>query len=440
MTTLSVFGIGYVGSVTAACLAHKGNRVIGVDINASKVELLDSGRTPVLEHGLDEVIAECHRAGRLRATTDAAEAVKQSDVSVICVGTPGQRNGKLDLSHVQRACEEIGQALQRKDTFHLVVLRSTVLPGTTESVVSPALEKASKKRAGVDFAVSYNPEFLREGSALADFFHPTITVFGGNEPLHLAPLRQIYDWVPGKVFETSLSTAEMVKYVSNAFHGLKVSFANEVGTLCKRLGVDAQAVTEIFMADTSLNISSAYLFPGFAFGGSCLPKDVRALTYRAKELDLRLPLFEAILPSNNEHIERAFEAILRTNRKKVGILGLSFKAGTDDLRESPIVQLIKRLIGEGLQIEIWDRDVSLGRLVGSNRQFIEEVIPHIGSLLCPDARQVIEKAEVVVIGTNAVDRETLAACMTRQHLIIDLVNIDRSRRPEGLARYDGICW
>ncbi len=438
--SISVFGLGYVGSVTAACLAHQGNRVVGVDINPSKVEMLNSGRSPIIEVRMDELVREGHQACRLHATTDASLAVCESDISFVCVGTPGLRNGKQDLRHIECVCREIGQGLGRKGSHHFVVLRSTVLPRTTESLVIPAIEAASGKRSGADFAVGYNPEFMREGTAVADFLQPPYTILGVQKPAHLVLLRELYQGIPGRVFETSLAVAEMVKYVSNAFHALKVSFANEVGTLSKQFGVDTEAVTEIFTSDMRLNISSAYLAPGFAFGGSCLSKDLRALRYRAKELDLRLPLLEAILPSNVEHLERAVEAVLRAKKKRVGLLGLSFKAGTDDLRESPLVQLIKRLLGEGCQVRIWDEHVSLGRLAGSNRQFIEEVIPHIGSLLSPSWQEVVETAEVVVIGTKSVEKEKLAASLRPEQVVIDLVNLERSRRLDGVASYEGICW
>ena len=438
--SVSIFGLGYVGSVMAACLAHKGNRVIGVDVNPGKVAMLNSGRSPILERRMDELMAEGHQACRLHASTDAGAAIRESDISFVCVGTPSLRNGKLDLSHIESACEEIGKGIGRKDAHHLVVLRSTLLPGTTEAVAIPILEAASGKRAGVDFAVCYNPEFMREGNAVADFFQPPHTILGSRETQDLVGLRELYAWVPARTFETSVPVAEMVKYVSNAYHALKVSFANEVGTICKQLGVDTESVMEIFTADTKLNISGAYLMPGFAFGGSCLPKDLRALGYRAKELDLRLPVIEAILLSNQEHVERAVEAVLQTGRRKVGMLGLSFKAGTDDLRESPQVQLIKRLLGEGCQIHIWDRDVSMGRLMGSNRQFIEEVIPHIGSLLAGSLEEVVKEAEVVIIGTTSIDKEALATVIRPEQFVIDLVNLRKPRRPEGLPLYQGVCW
>ena len=342
------------------------------------------------------------------------------------MGTPSLRNGRLDLSSVERSCEEVGRALRSKKEFHWVVLRSTVLPGTAKSLAIPTIESASRKRAGVDFAVCANPEFTREGSAIHDFLDPAITVLGADDLSHLLPIRELYQGVSGRIFETSLGVAEMVKYVCNAFHALKVTFSNEIGTLCQQLDVDEKAVTEIFTSDTRLNISTAYLTPGFAFGGSCLPKDLRALTYCAKQLDLNLPLLRAIMLSNEAHLERAVEAVLATKRKKIGVLGLSFKSGTDDLRESPSVELIKRLLGEGCQIQIWDRDVSLGGLVGSNRQFIAEEIPHIGRLLSTDLQEVVKESEVVVISTKAAEHiEAILTSLRPDQVIIDLCSHPR---------------
>jgi GDP-mannose 6-dehydrogenase len=416
-----------------------GHHVIGVDVNPAKVEMMKSGRSPIIEASMNELAAEGHRAGRIHATIDSTAAVLESDVSFVCVGTPSLRNGKLDLSHIEKVAGEIGAAL-RKKSGHTFVLRSTVLPGTTESIVLPILEQASGRRAGIDFTVAYNPEFMREGSAVADFLQPPYTILGSRDPSSLGILRELYKGTPGRVFETSIAVAEMVKYLSNAFHAVKVTFANEVGTLCKHLGVDAQAVTEIFTSDTRLNISSAYLSPGFAFGGSCLPKDVRALTYKAKELDLKLPMLESLLPSNSEHVERAVEAVMRTNKRKIAQLGLSFKAGTDDLRESPQVQLVKRLLGEGYEIKIWDQDVSLGRLAGSNRQYIEEVIPHIGSLLSADLEEVLTWSEVVIVGNKSAKKDQLTKHLRPNQIVIDLVNLDQTLRPNGASSYEGICW
>jgi GDP-mannose 6-dehydrogenase len=438
--SISVFGLGYVGTVTAACLAHKGHNVIGVDLSVAKVEALQAGRSPVVEPRVGDLVSASHAADRLHATSDSEYAVLNSDISFLCVGTPSLRNGKLDLGHIEPVCRDIGQVLRKKNGFHLVVLRSTVLPGTAETIVVPALEKSSGKKIGQDFGVCVNPEFMREGTAVGDFLEPAMTVIGAADHKHSGVLREIYKWVPGRIFETSFRSAEMVKYVCNAWHAVKVSFANEVGTLAKELSVDAEALVEIFTADTRLNISATYLKPGFAFGGSCLPKDVRALNYRAKELDLNLPLFQSILPSNEEHLARAVEMVLKTGKKKVGMLGLSFKAATDDLRESPQVQLVKHLLGEGRQIRIWDDNVSLGRLIGSNRQYIEEVIPHIGSLLSTSLSEVVRDAEVVVIATRGLNREELHGCLRPDHVVIDLVNLERGSRPATSGDYEGICW
>ncbi len=361
-------------------------------------------------------------------------------ISFVCVGTPSLRSGKLDLSHIEHVSKEIGIALREKNAPHTIVLRSTVLPGTTDSVVIPILETASGKKAGINFNVVYNPEFMREGSAVSDFLQPPYTILGSRKLEELDLVRELYEGIPGARFETTIPVAEMVKYVSNLFHAVKVGFANEIGTLCKHLGVDTQIVTQIFTSDTKLNISRAYLSPGFAFGGSCLPKDLRAITYKAKELDLDLPVLQALIPSNAEHVDRAIEAVLRTKKKKICLLGLSFKAGTDDLRESPQVQVIKRLIGEGCQIQIWDPDVSLGRLTGSNRQYIEEVIPHIGSLLNSDLEAVVKDAEVVIIGTRSSGQSQLSGLLRADQIVIDLINLDAARRPKSAASYEGICW
>ena len=438
--SISVFGLGYVGTVTATCLAHKGHHVIGVDLSPAKVEAMQAGRSPVVEPRVGDLISESHASNRLHVTSDSEYAVLNSEISFLCVGTPSLRNGKLDLGHIEPVCREIGQVLKNKNGFHLVVLRSTVLPGTAETIVVPALEKSSGKKLGQNFGVCVNPEFMREGTAVADFLEPAMTVIGAADSKHSGMLREIYKWAPGRIFETSFRSAEMVKYVCNAWHAIKVSFANEVGTLAKEFGVDAEALVEIFTADTRLNISSRYLKPGFAFGGSCLPKDLRALNYRAKELDLNLPLFQSILPSNDEHLDRAVQMVLEAGKKKVAMLGLSFKAATDDLRESPQVQLVKRLLGEGRQIRIWDDNVSLGRLIGSNRQYIEEVIPHIGALLSTSLSEVLKDAEVVVIATSGLNHDELRGCLRPDQVVIDLVNLERRSRPATSGDYEGICW
>lgn len=440
MRSISVFGLGYVGAVTAVCFAHKGNHLVGVDLNPQKVDSLGNGRAPIVEDKVEQMALEAHHSGRLRATTDAVAAVSETDVSFICVGTPSQRNGKLDLSGVERVCKDIGEGLRKKKAFHWIVLRSTVLPGTTESIVIPALEAASGKKEGREFAVCFHPEFLREGTAVADFFEPPFTIFGAREATQAEPLRELYSWTSARMFITTPKSAEMVKYVCNAFHALKVDFANEIGTICKELKLDTEAVANIFVTDTRLNISPAYLKPGFAFGGSCLPKDLRALTYRAKELDLKLPLLESLMPSNQEHIERTVASILHFRRRKIGMLGLSFKPSTDDLRESPLVHLAKRLLGEGCELQIWDQSVALGRLIGSNRQFIQDEIPHLGSLLRDNAEAVIQSSEIIVLGTKAIDKKALTAQLRPDQSLIDLVNLEKQHRCSGQSGYEGVCW
>jgi len=427
---ISIFGLGYVGSVTATCLASQGHRVIGVDSNPRKVQLIAEGRPPVVEPGLRELIAEPCRSLSLRATGDPREAILNTEISFISVATPSLRNGKLDLSSIESVCRQIGEVLRIKETFHWVVLRSTVLPGTTHSFVTPILESVSGKRAGVDFGVCFNPEFLREGTAIHDFYNPPFTVLGTMDSANRSPLRQIYSDLPAPVYETDSATAEMVKYVSNAFHALKVTFANEVGTLCLELGADMHRAMEIFTSDKKLNISPAYLKPGFAFGGSCLPKDLRALTYRAKELDLNLPVLASILSSNHQHIERAADEVLRTGKKRIGVLGLSFKAGTDDLRESPMVHLVKRLLGEGCQCRIWDRNVRMGQVFGSNQEFIQSTIPHITALLHDDIEEVLKFAEVIVVGTNEFDKNAILKQLRSDQTFFDLVTLARSRTGE----------
>jgi GDP-mannose 6-dehydrogenase len=439
MKSISVFGLGYVGAVTAVCFAHKGNQVVGVDLNRNKVDSLAQGRAPIVEDRVEQMALEAHDSGRLCATTDAVRAVSDTDVSFICLGTPSQKNGRLDLNGVRRVCQDIGKALQQKKAFHSIVLRSTVLPGTTENVVIPELEAASGKPEGRDFAVCFHPEFLREGTAVANFFEPPFTIFGSRGDTAAQALKEPYSWSRGKVFVTTPKSAEMVKYVCNAFHALKVSFA-EIGTICKELQLDTEPVAKIFVTDTRLNISPAYLKPGFAFGGSCLPKDPRALTYRAKELDLKLPLLESLMPSNQEHIDRAAASILHSRKRKVGMLGLSFKQGTDDLRESPLVHLAKRLLGEGCELKIWDPSVTLGRLIGSNRQFIEEEIPHIGSLLREDAESVIRSSEIIVLGTKALDKLALKAHLHAGQKLVDLVNLEKEQRCCDQPEYEEICW
>jgi GDP-mannose 6-dehydrogenase len=436
---VSVFGLGYVGSVSAASFAADGHTVVGVDVNADKVASLNEGRSPIVEKGLDELIRDNTATLRLRATTSTAEAVRDTELSLICVGTPSRKNGSLDLTYLERVAEQIGEALRDKDDYHVVVVRSTVLPGTTHEVVIPALERTSGKKYGTGFGVTVNPEFLREGTAIHDFRHPPLTLVGHNYRSDAEPTQALYANVDAPMQTTTIRTAEMMKYASNTWHALKVTFANEIGNVCKRMQIDSHEVMDIFCKDEKLNLSSYYMKPGFAFGGSCLPKDVRALQYRAKEVDLEIPVIQAILGSNQLQIQHAIDEIVDTGKKKVGLLGFSFKAGTDDLRESPIVILAEALLGKGYQLCIYDKNVSLARLIGANKEYINKQIPHLSSLLTETIDEVLDKSDVIVVG-NAAPEFSDALTRTRpEHIILDLVRVktDRAQIP---GDYRGICW
>ena len=436
---VSVFGLGYVGCVSAASFAGDGHEVVGVDVNADKVAAINAGCSPIVEPGLDDLLSRCAVERRLRATTDTADAVRSSEVSLLCVGTPSRKNGSLDLQYLERVSEEVGLALRDKREYHVVVVRSTVLPGTTHEVVIPALERTSGKTYGDGFGVSVNPEFLREGTALKDFRKPPLTVVGHNHAADASGTIALYQAIDAPLVSTSIRVAEMMKYTSNTWHALKVVFANEIGNLCKKLNVDSHEVMDIFCRDEKLNLSPYYLKPGFAFGGSCLPKDVRALQYRAKEVDVDLPLIAQILPSNKAQIQQAVDQVLDTGRKNVGLLGFSFKAGTDDLRESPIVILAEALLGKGISLKIYDRNVLVARLVGANKDYIVKQIPHLSSLLCSTIEEVIQGSEVVVVGNQAPEfAEAVTTCRPDQ-IVIDLVRLPIYASLVK-ADYRGICW
>jgi len=434
---ISIFGIGYVGCVSAACFAHAGHDVIGVDVNPTKVDIINSGKSPIVEPQMNELIHDVVKAGKLRATTDSMEAVNASDISLVCVGTPSKPNGSLDLGHVARVCEEIGAALATKDTHHTVVIRSTMLPGSIESVAQPALEKTSRKKSGKEFGVCVNPEFLREGTSVKDFYAPPFTLIGADNEETANIVQGLYSKIDAPVFTTTIKTAEMVKYVCNCFHALKVSFANEIGNVCKALELDSHEVMKVFCADTKLNLSPYYLKPGFAFGGSCLPKDLRAVSYKAKELDVEVPLLSAIIATNKLQVEKALDMVLSTGNKQVGVLGFSFKAGTDDLRESPMVTLIETLLGKGLDLVIYDRDVSLARLFGSNKAYIEEEIPHIAKLMRGSIDEVLDSANTIVIGNRSEEFRQIESRLRPSQTVIDLVRLFDRTSSDG---YQGICW
>ena len=435
---ISVLGLGYVGTVSAGCLAKDGHEVIGVDPDRTKVDLVNAGTAPIIEKDIGPIIGEQVAAGRLRATTELADGVRHTDVALVCVGTPGQANGGIDLKYVRRVCEQIGRTLAAHQGAPVIVLRSTMLPGTMREVVIPTLEKSSGKRAGEEFGVCVNPEFLREGTAVHDYYHPPKTVIGEVNRASGDLLAALYGRMPGPMIRTDIETAEMVKYADNAWHALKVGFANEIGNLCKALGVDAHKVMDVFCQDQKLNLSPYYLKPGFAFGGSCLPKDVRALLYKAKTLDLSLPILSAILPSNQLQIERGVQAVVEKGNNKVGILGFSFKAGTDDLRESPMVELTERLIGKGFDLRVYDRNVSLAAIHGANRDYILNRIPHISRLMVPSIQDVLAHAQTIVIGNAASEFADVQRRISDGQTIIDFVRVCDSRTILGV--YEGLCW
>jgi len=435
---ICVMGLGYVGTVAAGCLAQEGHDVLGVDPEARKVDLINAGKSPIIEKDIGEIISRQVAAGRLAASVDAIDAVQRSDLVLVCVGTPSRGNGDIDLTYVRRVCEQIGAALRSHAGAPAVVMRSTLLPGTMRGVVIPTLESSSGRRAGVEFGVCINPEFLREGSAVHDYHNPPKTVIGELNPASGELLASLYAHLAAPLVRTDIQTAEMVKYTDNVWHALKVGFANEIGNICKGLDVDGHRVMDIFCKDTKLNLSPTYLKPGFAFGGSCLPKDLRALLYRAKTLDLSLPILSAILPSNEQQIERGVRAVIERGKRKVGVLGFSFKAGTDDLRESPVVELTERLLGKGFDLRIYDNNVSIARIHGANRDYILNRIPHISRLMVPSIGEVMSHAETIVIGNAAPEFRDVPKRLGEHQSVIDLVRISDSRSVAGV--YEGICW
>lgn len=435
---ISVFGIGYVGSVAAACLARDGHKVTAVDIDQGKVDAILAGTAPVIEPGLEAIIAEEVPAGRLNATTDVAAATLATDISFVCVGTPARDNGSLDVRYVKRVAEQIGAALARKDSYHLVVMRSTTLPGTTNDVVIPTLEQESGKRAGVDFGVAYLPEFLREGSAIADYDEPGLLIIGVNDDRARNILLELHANSPVEAQVVEIRAAEAVKYACNAWHAVKISFANEIGQISKVLGIDAEDVMDAVCRDRKLNISPAYLKPGYAFGGSCLPKDLRALRHRAMLAEVATPLLDAALEVNENTINAAYEMVRSIGKRRVGMFGLSFKPETDDLRYSPMVELSERLIGRGFNIKIFDGVVRPSRLTGANLRYVNEHLPHLANLLVEDSEAIVDHSEVVVIGNRKAAAPAISSIEKRGLPVIDLVRVDRQRRSTG--SYHGLCW
>ncbi|HMS15881.1 MAG TPA: nucleotide sugar dehydrogenase [Planctomycetota bacterium] len=436
---ISIFGLGYVGAVSLACLARDGHRVLGVDIDAAKMELIRSGHTPIIEEGMQDLMRTSVESGRVSVTSDVKSALAQTKISFICVGTPSASNGSQDQSALVRLMEQLGTALREKPEHHVFVIRSTVVPGTVEETLCPILEERSGKREGKDFTLCFQPEFLREGTSIKDYDHPPFTIVGVRSPGGASALRELFGHLPCEFYEVGIRTGETVKYFCNIFHALKITFANEVGRLCESFGADPHEIMGLLCKDRQLNISPAYLRPGFAFGGSCLPKDLRAMLHVARGRDLRVPMLEGVLPSNREHVQHAIDKVLATGRRRVGMIGLSFKSGTDDLRESPLVDLAEAFLGKGIDLKIYDPEVKLSRIIGANRRYIEEVIPHIGSLLADRVEDVIDSRDVIVVGLSDRDLiETLRARVQPHQTVLDLVKIP-DHKSLG-CHYDGACW
>ena len=420
---ISIFGIGYVGCVSAACFAHAGHDVIGVDVNPTKVDIINSGKSPIVEPQMNELIHEVVKAGKLRATSDSMEAVKASDISLVCVGTPSRKNGSLESGYLEKVMQEIGAALKGRSEYHVVAVRSTLLPGVLVSRLIPILEEASGRKVGTTLGVCVNPEFLREGSAIKDFEKPPFTVVGESDTRAGDALLGLYNHLQAPVYRVAPDEASMVKYASNNFHALKVAFANEIGAICQRLQIDGQQVMRVFCEDKELNISPRYLRPGFGFGGSCLPKDLRAIVYVAKDRDLTTPLLNSVLASNDAHIQRVVDVVLEKRRQRVLMLGLSFKVGSDDLRESPFVRLAEDLIGKGVPLQIYDPDVALGDVFGRNRAYVDEHLPHVGQLVVHNVDEVIGEADVVIVGKKLPDVARLGGRLRAGQTVIDLVGV-----------------
>ena len=436
---ISIFGLGYVGAVSLACLSRDGHEVTGVDIDETKLKLIGEGKSPIIEQGILELMQEVVSSGRVKVTSSAAEAISSTDISFVCVGTPSLPNGDQNLGAMTRLSEQIGDALKDKQDHHTIVVRSTVQPGTVEGKVIPLLEKHSGKKAGEHFSVCFQPEFLREGTSIKDYDNPPMTVVGADDAVGIQKLRELFGELPGEFIETDIRTAETLKYACNTFHALKISFANEIGRICQALGADSHRVMNLLCEDKQLNISRAYLRPGFAFGGSCLPKDLRALLYMAKRDDVDVPMLGALLPSNRIHVEHALEMVLARGQRSIGVIGLSFKSGTDDLRESPMVTLVEHMIGKGLNLKIYDPEVRVSQLIGANKQYIDEAIPHIGDLMCESIEETMEDAAVVIVGLS--DKEIISDLFRlnrKDQYVLDLVGL--ANRDELAGECEGICW
>jgi len=437
---ISIFGLGYVGAVCAGCLTARGHDVVGVDVSQVKIDLINDGKSPIVEPGLEELLASAVSKGKLSGTTDFAKAVRETNVSMLCVPTPSKKNGDLELNYIEAVCKSIGEVLKEKSERHTVVVRSTVLPGTVKNVVIPTLEQYSGKKAGVDFGVAVNPEFLRESTAIKDYDHPPMTVIGEFDKESGDVLQSLYEELDAPIIRKPVEVAEMIKYTCNVWHAAKVTFANEIGNIAKACGVDGREVMDVVCQDHVLNLSAYYMRPGFAFGGSCLPKDVRALTYRASSLDVKAPLLNSLMVSNEQQVQNAFNVISGYGKRKIALLGLSFKSGTDDLRESPLVELAERLIGKGFELSIYDKNVEHARILGANKEYIESKIPHVSSLLKSDFDAVVNGAEVLILGNGDKAFGELLQNPPAGKQVFDLVGFLKKEATDSNTNYEGICW
>lgn len=437
---ISIFGLGYVGAVCAGCLTARGHDVVGVDVSQVKIDLINNGKSPIVEPGLEELLASAVSKGKLSGTTDFAKAVRETNVSMLCVPTPSKKNGDLELNYIEAVCKSIGEVLKDKTERHTVVVRSTVLPGTVKNVVIPTLEQYSGKKAGVDFGVAVNPEFLRESTAIKDYDHPPMTVIGEFDKESGDVLQSLYEELDAEIIRKPVEVAEMIKYTCNVWHAAKVTFANEIGNIAKAAGVDGREVMEVVCKDKVLNLSAYYMRPGFAFGGSCLPKDVRALTYRASAMDVKTPLLNSLMLSNEQQVQNAYDVISGYGKRKIALLGLSFKSGTDDLRESPLVELAERLIGKGFELSIYDKNVEHARILGANKDYIESKIPHVSSLLKSDFDAVINDADVLILGNGDKAFGEMLQNPPAGKQVFDLVGFLKKEATDSNASYEGICW
>ena len=434
---ISIYGLGYVGCIGLGCLAEKGHYMIGVDIDKNKVNLINSGNATIVEKDIDELIQKNFENKKIIATTSSLEAVKNSDVAIICVGTPNNESGHLDMSHIYGVAKEIGEALKDKNNFFTIAIRSTVMPGTNKKIAE-IIEQHSGKKNLKDFSVVSNPEFLREGTAVADFFNPPYTVLASESPKALEVMKKVYEVINGEVIISDIGTAELIKFVNNSFHGLKVVFANEIGRICKALGVDSGNLMGLFVKDKILNISPYYFKPGFAYGGSCLPKDLKALNSIAHDKYIKLPVLSSIEDSNQIHIEHAMSLLISKNKKKIGFYGISFKAGTDDLRFSPALELAERLLGKGYDVKIYDKNVNLSRITGKNKEYIFNKLPHINKILEEGVNEFMKSIEILVIVNKDSDINKILNDDLSHIYIIDLVRAFENN--SGIKNYEGICW